>query len=329
MRFLKLLPPSLLYAGIAAALSACSNNDLPEFKTIQSLRVLTVTATSPELDYDGTTFTPATVTFTPWIADPHGAGRALTETAYWCLDPGVGTGATPTCDGNPTRTTVYASQPVAATATFLAPNYVGESTPFNIDFGAAAPATRALISTAFAATSAAARFNGVAILVFYELTPATAPAEKVTGFRRVLLSDPAKTAKNQNPTGLEVRQYLPPSTEITALNASGNMELEAYLPPVADESYLFLDPQGTTRALQERVETTWFLTGPADIKCSIKEECTPDGLFSRTRTRPGELNVYSSPWGSLPAGRGRVLVAVARDGRGGQMVKRYCSDLCP
>jgi hypothetical protein len=315
------------FAVVGAALAGCSSDKLPNFTTIQSLRVLAVTASSPELNFDGTTLAPSSVTFTPWIADPYGAGRALTATAYWCVDPGVGAGVTPTCEGNPTRTAVFTDQAVGTSATFLAPNYIGEAAPFNIDFSAAPAPTQALIASAFVSARADQRYNGIALLVFYELTPVSTPADRVQSFRRVLVSDPSKPAKNQNPPAPIVRLD---GTEITAFPGFV-ARLDAYVPASAEENYLFLNTQGTFTPLQERVETTWYLTGPADVPCSVKEECTTDGLFSLTRTRPGELNKFTPPAVALPTTRGRVLVAVARDGRAGNAVKRYCdgSGLCP
>jgi len=65
------------------------------------------------------------------------------------------------------------------------------------------------------------------------------------------------------------------------------------------------------------------------VECSNKEDCTTDGLFSLTRTRLGEFNIFYVPKVAVPTARGRVLIAIARDGRGGLTGKRYCTGVCP
>lgn len=315
-----------LLLSFVLLISGCSNDKLPRFTTIQGLRVLALTASDPEINYDGTNFTPSTVTFQPWISDTYGAGRSLLANVYWCVDPGIGLGAVPTCDGNPTRVDIATAQSITSTATFLSPNYVGALGTFAIDFSAASTAILALISSKFSSSTIANKFNGISILVFYEVYPAANPSLKVSSFKRVVLSDSSKTAKNQNPTGLEIRLA---GTEISGLPTTSE-SLEAFLPASSTETYLFLSEQGFTQSLTEDLETTWFLTGPENVECSRKKECTPDGFFSLSRTRTGELNKFNPPQVSVPATRGRVLIAVARDSRGGIAVKRYCDGvLCP
>ncbi len=310
---------------LAMALSACSNMKLPQYKVIQGLRVLALASDSPELLYDGTTFTPNSVNITPWVSDVFGAGRALKYNVEWCLDPGIALGVIPSCSGNPTRTVVASDQAVAASADFLAPNYTGSLADVTVDFSLASAAAQAIISARFLSAKNDEKYNGLSLLVIYEIYVSNEPSKKITSFKRIIISDASKPVKNSNPSGLEIRQS---GVEITAL-PSINASLEAYLPSAQAESFSVMNPSGTLTAKVETLETTWFLTGPEDVECSNKKDCTTDGLFSLTRTRLGEFNSFSVPLQGTPAARGRVLISVARDGRGGMMGKRYCTGACP
>jgi hypothetical protein len=321
---------SIFVVGLVA-LTGCSNEKLPRFTVVQGLRVLTLVASDPEVEFNSATqtFNPGTVTLTPWISDVYGAGRTLNYSVYWCLDPGVGRGATPTCESNATQTTV-ASGTVSAGAAdaFQSPNYVGAAADISVNLNAAGVTEKTLIAQAFNAKTAAERYNGVALLIFYELTPSSAASEKVTAFKRVLLTDSSKSVKNANPTGLEIRVN---GVEITSLPTT-KTDLAAYLPPNQAESYTLLTEQGVSIAQTESLDTTWFLTGPADVECSRKDTCTTDGLLFLSRSSNGEANRFTPPTVAVPTTRGRVLVAVGRDGRGGLVVKRYCDGagaLCP
>lgn len=306
-------------------LSGCSGDKLPKYSVLQSLRVLALPIDAPELDFDGTTFTPNSVNVTPWVSDLYGSGRTLKINLYWCVDPGVGAGATPTCTGNPSRTQVVTDQTVVATATFLNPNYTGALTPQAVSFAALSSGAATTLAAKYAALTPAQAFNGYSILIFFEIYPVGSLDEKVVTFKRLVFSGAAKVTKNTNPTGLEIRAA---GTEIAAL-PTVLTSLEAYLPANQAETYSFMDGLGNLSTQTETLETAWFLSGPYDIACSRKKECTSDGYFSRTLTRLGELNTFTPPVTALPTARGRILVGVAKDGRGGEMVKRYCDGVCP
>lgn len=303
----------------------CSNDALPKYTVVQGLRVLALKADTPELNFDGATFTPATVDITPVVSDLYGAGRALKYSLEWCVDPGIAVGSTPTCVGNATRNIVAADQNVAATASFLAPNYFGSLTPVTVDFSAGSAATNVVLAQAFAAASATTLYNGANLLVTFELYPVADPSLKISSFKRIVFSSASKATKNSAPTGLEIRQN---SVEITSL-PSVESTLEAYLPAAQAESYFVMNSDGSLTAKTEVLETTWFLTGPEDLSCSKKKECTTDGLFSLSRTRLGEFNTFYVPQVATPTTRGRVLIGVARDDRGGITSTRYCTGTCP
>ncbi len=304
---LRLLPIFLLIS--------CSSDRLPQYSIIQGLRVLALTLSQPEINFDGTSFTPNTLTLTPWISDLYGAGRSLSMNVYGCLDPGIGNGAIPTCDGSASLFQVAQDQAVSNTATFLSPNYTGALTPITISLASLVAPSQSTIQA----------YNGSAILIFFELYLTGSPTQKITTFKRLIYSGNLKTTKNQNPSGLQI---LNAGTEISTLPTIG-VDLNAYLPGSEAETYTSIDQNGNLITQTETLETAWFLTGPADVACSKKKDCTTDGTLALLRSVPGEPNHFTPPETALPTTRGRVLIGVAKDSRGGEVVKRYCDGICP
>ena len=316
----------LLIFTAAVLWSSCASDTQPRFTVLQSLRVIELGLDSPEINFDGTSFSPNSVSLTPWISDLYGHGRPLLQSLYFCLDPGIGVGATATCAGNPTRTEVVTNQAVSPTSTFLAPNYTGALGTLLVPLTLISPVARTALSQFYASETTAQRYNGYALLVFYEVYPTGNEPAKVTSFKRLIFSDASKPTKNLNPAGLEIRKN---GAELTSLPATRTTDFFAFLPAASHENYTRLSPDGTSAPLTETLETNWFLTGNEDIPCSKKTDCTSDGLFSFEITREAEPNIFDPPAGTSPVSRGRVFIAVVRDGRGGSMVKRYCDGTCP
>ena len=300
---------------IQCFLFGCSSDQMPNYSIIQSLRVLALVLDQPEVNYDSGVFTPSSVSLTPWVSDLYGNGRSLSMNIYSCLDPGVGIGATPTCAGSPSLNSVIQKQVVAPSTSFSGPNFTGSLAPVSLPLAGIVPPP----------LSQQILYNGYAILVFFEIYSTNNPSEKVTSFKRLIFSGSPKTKKNQNPGSVQVKQN---GIEITSLPIV-ETNLNADVPDSETETYSVMDGGGNLGNAKEELETAWFLTGPADIVCSKKKECTPDGILSLKRSKPGELNLFTPPKVSLPSSRGRVLIAVAKDSRGGVVVKRYCDGLCP
>jgi len=316
-------------------IAACSSETMPNYSVVQGLRVLGLNLDYPEVNFDGTTFsTPGATTLvqvTPVVSDLYGAGRSLNYNLYHCVDPGVGLGAVPTCAGNPTRVSVQSAQSVAATADFLSPNYTGTLSPVTLDLaaGTLGATISGLYSAKYASLTSIQKFNGFSILIFFELYPTSDESKKITTFKRLIVSGPMKTVKNANPSTLN---FINNGVNLNLTQALPTLEssVDAFVPASDFETYSALDSSGNPTVLTESIETAWFLTGPEDIKCSKKKDCTPDGLFTLSRTVPGELNLFHPPEVSLPSGRGRVLIGIAKDNRGGSKVTRICDGaLCP
>jgi hypothetical protein len=309
---------------------------MPKYSILQGLRIIALTLDYPEVNFDPTTGTftttlPGTVVHvTPTLSDLYGGGRSLSYHLYYCLDPGVGLGATPTCDGNPTKTDVSSASFVAPSGTFTAPNYTGSTNlpQFDIDFSLLTPSVKSLYIARFNSLTPAQRFNGYSILVFFELYPTGDPTTPISTFKRLIFSDSSKPVKNKNPGALDFQIS---GISISSLPIQESL-VNAYVAPTEFETYSLKNTDGSLQTLTESIETTWFLTGPEDIACSKKKECSPDGIFELTRSTPGELNRFTPPTVASPTSRGRILIGVAKDDRGGNTVKRICdgaAGLCP
>jgi hypothetical protein len=317
----------LLLGFLIALLPACGPETLPKYSILQGLRVITLILDSPEVSLDPITgdFTPFSIQVTPVISDLYGGGRSLTYRLYHCLDPGVGLGAPPTCEGNPTRTEVSTGT-VTPGGTFASPNFTGDIAPFAFNLNSITPTAKAAYVARYNSLTPDRRFNGYAILVFFELHPTGEEDKKITTFKRLLFSDPAKAIKNSNPASLDFRSN---GANLSSLPPVETL-IEAFVPAGSIETYTAMRTDGSSETLSEKVETAWFLTGPEDIACSRKKECTSDGTLLLSRTLPGEWNRFFPPTAALPTGRGRILIGIAKDNRGGSVLKRICDGAsCP
>ena len=322
------IPSVFVFMALAFVLSSCSKDSLPQYSIIQGLRVLALTLDQPEVNYNSGTFTPATVNLSPWISDLYGAGRALSINVYACLDPGIGLGAKPDCTTSQLSVLTYQSivqnQTVAGSATFLAPNYTGALAAIPLALGTLGSTLNSLISTGSISLTTAQDYNGYSILIFFELYPSSDPSNKITSFKRLVFSGNSKTTKNQNPSGLEIQLS---GTEIASLPTVAS-DLKAYAPAASAETYQSLDTAGSFTSKTESLLTTWFLTGPSDISCSKNVDCTTDGKLSLTFSNLGQINSFTPPK-TATSTRGRILIGVLKDDRGGEQVKRYCDGICP
>ncbi len=326
----KFLRPMLSLTVLLSALaSGCAGEKMPKYSIVQGLRVLGMVLDYPEVNYDGSSFTTPVATsvveVTPVISDLYGGTRTLRYNLYHCIDPGVGVGAIPTCSGNPSRVDVATAQAVLAGLDDFSSdnNRTGaiSGVSINLDAGTLGATVMALYAAKFQSLTTAQKFNGFSILIFFELYPDAEESKKITTFKRLIVSGPAKVTKNANPITLTfLRDGAPLGTSLPTVKSS----LDAFVPASDFQSYLFTDASGNTSSLTESIETAWFLTGPEDVKCSKEKECTPDGLFSLSRTIPGELNAFTPPEVAPPTDRGRILIGIAKDNRGGAKVTRLC-----
>jgi hypothetical protein len=313
------------YYFLVFLLPACANEKLPKYTVLQGLRVLALQADLPEVNFNGATFSD-TVQLIPVVSDLYGSGRALKYNFQVCLDLGIALGAIPNCEGNPTQTILASNQSVtSATGSFKTPNYSGTVDPVSINLSTAfSVSALGIISSKFLNAATYEQFNGLNLILYYELFPDGDEALMVKAFKRLVFSSSAKAVKNANPTGLAIQDES--GVEIIAL-PTVESKLQADLPSVSAESYSLMDDDGLISIKTERLETTWFLTGNENIADSKDKEKTTDGLFLLSRTLVGELNTFYPPQVSTPTARGRVLIGIARDDRGGITTKRYVDGL--
>lgn len=312
-------------------LTACSNEKLPKYTVMQGLRVLSLLSSRPEIGFDGTSFS-HDVSITPVISDLYGAGRALTYNLQVCLDLGIVLGVPPNCENNPTKTTVVTGGTVASSggSTFNAPNYTGTIDADAITLNSAPSATLlATVAAKFATTPAYQQFNGLSLIVYYEVYPTADESLKVKAFKRIVFSSAAKAVKNSNPSTLSI---LDESGGAVSSLPSVETKMKTDVGVGDAETYTVMDDEGNTTTKTESIETTWFLTGPESLTDSKDKDLTSDGLFLLSRTFVGELNTFYAPQVATPTARGRVFIGVARDDRGGSVVTRFCTGagaLCP
>lgn len=273
------------------ALAGCMDNSLPKYSKLESLRVVAMVADTPDVAAG------STPTITPWIADPLGGTRALRARAVGCVDPGVSLGADPTCDGNPTFRELVAE-------TALAWPDANDST----DRAGAAQPTVSLsagdTASILTGRTAADRFNGVAYLVIYQVWAADGSA-RVNALKRILVSDKSAIAgqtRNANPALTDI---LGNGASFAAFPAAA-VNLLAQIGAGSAEAYKALKADGGAVDRTEEIVTSWFIT---------------DGELKYFRTVGSDVTLYTPP-SARPSGRNAVIMAVARDGRGGEVAAK-------
>lgn len=270
------------------ALSGCGNDDLPQYYLLDRFRVIAAVASSPEVD-PGT----AGVTVTFHVSDPTGAGRTLSYSIVKCVDPGIGQGASPTCTGNPTATTLETGSFTAGTA---ANHYYGTFT--TNAFTVPASGTIFVDPTSSAPKSAADQYNGVGYLVL--ATISASPTETVTAFKRIIVS--TKTTKNQNPAFHSPALLFDGVDASTYTLTTTRFPVDASIPAASVELYQSQDSKGILSSVEEKLTITWLVSS---------------GVMRYSRTNPGDENRFTPP---TPLSTVTTFIAVLRDDRGGEVV---------
>lgn len=287
-----LVRPLVTLVGALAAglLAGCGNDTLPDYTKLGGLRVLALVANTPEVAPGS-----GGVTLQPYISDLSGNGRTLTYTAERCTDPGVGFGATPSCEGVADRVVLAtnAAIPLGAEGAgdYAATYYTGRAPSF----------TTGAISAAFLTVlglSTQGQFNGWNLLVTYKVT--AADGEVVQSYKRILVS--TRGTPNTNPAAPTLSNG---SSTLTSLPGS---VATLYATGIASsaESFQVYDSQNNLNTSVETLTTTWFYS---------------EGEFQYFRTVSEAGNVYTPPTVG-PTGRGILSVLVTRDSRGGESVTR-------
>jgi hypothetical protein len=268
----------------------CSDSKLPKYVDLTELRVLTLIADLPETDPG------STVNITPVISDVTET-TSLSYEAYGCIDPGVSSGASATCQGNTTQTLLAQGTLTSATNSEMSQNFTGSAQSFSVTIPSGA--------VIFSQRSSVDQYNGVSYLVTYKITNTT--GKSVTAFKRIIVSNKASIDKNTNPT---INNILSQGSALAnnALPLNGKFSIQVELAASAAQSFPFKLSDESIETRTEDIITTWFIS---------------DGSLKYFRSTSQDANEFTAPE-TLPAGRKSFLFSVSRDSRGGVSVKRIC-----
>lgn len=219
---------SALVFALSLSAVGCNKNDLPDYNRLGGLRVLALKASAPESSVG------SSVTVTPVVSDLDGHGRAVTYTATGCTDPGVGFGATPSCQNVPDRTVLGSGT--------INP----QPSSFTLASGAV---TFTVPATVLLGRNTTEQFNGVNYLVVYEFR---AGDQVLSAFKRVRVS--TNPVKNSNPTLSDIQVN---GTSLTALPSEHVTVTPVLTTP---ESYSVMGTNGALVTNQEVLTTTWFIS---------------------------------------------------------------------
>ena len=272
----------ILIVFVGAFLQQCSTSNLPDYNKLGDLRVLGFQLDKPEVNAGDT------VTLTPIVSDLNGGGRTLTYLVQGCVDPGISIGAPAACPGTPDA---------LGSGTISASSIAGN----NLVYTGAATAvtfTTPASSVIFSQVSAVDQFNGISYLVFYTLS---APgANSVVAFKRVKVS--TNPVKNTNPPLPDILSNGVALGAVASLPSS-LITLSADLSATTlAKTYQQEQPDGSFETQSAVFTTTWFYS---------------DGSMQYFRTNATDGNQWTPP-ASQPTGRNAVILAVTRDGIGGE-----------
>lgn len=234
--FLKMLKSLRFFILTVFILSGCSKDNLPEFNRLETLRVVTLISSQPEVNPGDT------VTITPVVSDVR--ATSLKYSVSVCLDPGVSVGAEPTCEGSLSQ--IILATDVALVQPTLAESWTGLADTFNVSIP-----SEAII---FAGRSTLERYNGVSYLLQYTLSNDL--GEKVKAIKRIVVSETSKTSKNLNPVTSDI---LANGVSLVTLTPGSTVELTTNLTASSAEAYFLQSATGLENH-NENLVTTWFVT---------------------------------------------------------------------
>ena len=263
-----------LYLVILFLLSSCGDDSFKKVEALGEFRILGVVTNNPEVAPGGTASLQLIVSD---VDGPIGVGRTITGTTEACIDPGIGYGASVSCDHDPamvpgsytvdTRTLDMVNN----VFTGLASDILNLNVPATIHIG----------------RSDSEKFNGVAYIVIFKFS---VDGKEVTTFKRIAAV--SGRALNNNPP---VSNIFVNGGNISAFPNDGDSLLVLADPP---ESYQYITTDNVTETRTEKLQVAWY---------------TSSGEFSLSKTFADEPTEIK---GSAPAGDS-VVMAIVRDERGG------------
>ncbi len=168
------------------SLFSCGDDDFPEASELGDLRVLAITADTPQINSAGT------VTLTPLISFVKGAGSTVDFSWEACPDPGIDFGADLNCDSS------LAAFKLSGNGTFntntLSGSFFTGVTP-NISL----TIPGVVFTNYFNALNEDLKFNGVDYIFIIKYTDQSTEA-KATAIKRISLTSKSNADLNTNPT---------------------------------------------------------------------------------------------------------------------------------
>lgn len=216
---------------------SCGDDEMKKYSKLEGLRILAITADTPEINSS------ATVAITPYLSFTDGGDTTLDISWEACIDPGIIYGAPISCDSYPSPldsgTTTFATNTIGS-ANF----YTGAMSAINVSIPASAFAYLATVSSNL-------QFNGVDVIVIVTISDQNS-SSSIKTFRRIKLT--SKTSGlNTNPTiggniqnnGVDLSAY--PS-------ATANLTIDGLS---SAEDYDYEGPDGAS-TLSETMLVSWF-----------------------------------------------------------------------
>lgn len=259
---------------------ACGGDDFPEQSELSGLRVLAITADTPEIN------NAATVTLTPLISFVDGGNTTLDYSWEACPDPGIDFGAELNCDSSPAAVKLSGSSTFAM-AGLAANYYTGYATNISIAVPTAA-------FTYLGTLNSDIQYNGLDYVVIITYSDQGSDAQLKT-VKRIKLSTKAGGDLNTNPSFGTIQNN--GSNLVAYPTSEGTFTISS---PSNPQSYDLQTNVGL-RSFNEDMFISWYSS-------------TGEYLFNRTDV--GENNTFT-PSGSTGVfvaiyrdGRGGVATSV-------------------
>jgi hypothetical protein len=270
----------LLLTLVTISLVGCGDDNLKKRYQLGGLRVLALQSSNG----GAAEFSPGdTVTITPWISDYGSGARTLSYEAKACLNPSIGVGASPSCDGIPGTVAFNGAVTVPTTERTGSVNTISVNIP----------------AAALTARSASDQYNGVPYLFTYRIFSDDG-ASSATSMARLMVTAATKTTKNQNPS---LTSILANGAALSAYPA-GEVQLQGSYTAGSIESYSLQKLDGNLVGHTEEMLITWLVT---------------DGEPELSRTINTGLTKFT-PKAARPTDHTPLIIGIMRDGRDGVSV---------
>lgn len=219
--------------------NSCSNKNLPEYTKLESLRILGIISSQPEVNAG------ATITLTPLISDIEET-TSLSYVAEACIPL---TTADTQCSNNPTK--ISLSNGTLNSGDMVAGRlFTGAGSSFTANI----PASGII----FNARTSQDQFNGVPYLISYRLT--NSRGDSVSSYRRILVS--TRTTLHQNP---QLSDILRGGQAFTTNLPNSEIEITPSWGAITGENYQIMTSSGGYETQTEELTITWFITD-GDLK---------------------------------------------------------------